>query len=164
MDLILPDFGLLFWTGLVFCLLLFLLAKFAWKPILNAVNEREQKIADSLELAVKTKAEMQLLHSENEKFMKEARAERDIIMKEAKETAVKMVETAKNTAKIEAAKIVENAKASIASEKAAAILELKNQVAGFSLDIAEKIVRTDLANDEKQKSLANKLADELNMN
>ncbi len=164
MDLILPDFGLLFWTGLVFCLLLFLLAKFAWKPILNAVNEREQKIAESLELAVKTKAEMQLLHSENEKFMKEARAERDIIMKEAKETAVKMVETAKNTAKIEAAKIVENAKASIASEKAAAILELKNQVAGFSLDIAEKIVRTDLANDEKQKSLANKLADELNMN
>lgn len=164
MDLILPDFGLLFWTGLVFCLLLFLLAKFAWKPILNAVNEREQKIAESLELADKTKAEMQLLHSENEKFMKEARAERDNMIKEAKETAIQMVDTAKNTAKIEAAKIVENAKASIASEKAAAILELKSQVAGFSLDIAEKIVRTDLANDEKQKSLANKLADELNRN
>lgn len=164
MDLILPDFGLLFWTGLVFCLLLFLLAKFAWKPILNAVNEREQKIAESLKLADKTKAEMQLLHSENEKFMKEARAERDNMMKEAKETAVQMVEAAKNTAKVEAAKIVENAKIIIATEKTAAILDLKNQLAGFSLDIAEKIVRSDLANDDKQFSLANKLADELNMN
>jgi F-type H+-transporting ATPase subunit b len=164
MDLILPDYGLLFWTGLVFCLLLFLLAKFAWKPILNAVNEREQKIAESLELADKTKVEMQLLHSENEKFMKEARAERDNMMKEAKETAVKMVEAAKNTAKVEATKIVENAKIIIATEKATAILDLKNQLAGFSIDIAEKIVRADLANDEKQKSLSNKLADDINLN
>ena len=164
MDLILPDYGLLFWTGLVFCLLLLLLAKFAWKPILNAVNEREQKIHESLELAVKTKAEMQLLQAENEKILKEARAQRDAMMKDAKETSVQMVEDAKNKAKLEANKIVESAKASIAMEKAAAIVDLKNQLAGFSLDIAEKIVRGDLSTDSKQKALAEKLADDINMN
>ena len=164
MDLILPDYGLLFWTGLVFCLLLFLLAKFAWKPILNAVDAREQKIHEALELAVKTKTEMQLLQAENEKILKEARAQRDAIMNDAKETAVQMIEDAKNKAKLEANKIVESAKASIAMEKAAAIVDLKNQLAGFSLDIAEKIVRGDLSTDSKQKALAEKLADDINMN
>ena len=164
MDLILPDYGLLFWTGLVFCLLLFLLAKFAWKPILNAVDAREQKIHEALELAVKTKAEMQLLQAENEKILKEARAQRDAIMNDAKETAVQMIEDAKNKAKLEANKIVESAKTSIAMEKSAAIVDLKNQLAGFSLDIAEKIVRGDLSTDAKQKALAEKLADDINMN
>ena len=156
MDLILPDYGLLFWTGLVFCLLLFLLAKFAWKPILNAVNAREQKIHEALELADKTRAEMLLLQA--------ARAERDAIMNDAKETALGMVEAAKNKAKEEANKIVESAKAIIASEKSAAIRDLKNQLAGFSIDIAEKIVRTELSTDSKQKALAEKLADDINMN
>ena len=164
MDLILPDYGLLFWTGLVFCLLLFLLAKFAWKPILNAVDAREQKIHEALELAVKTKAEMQLLQAENEKILKEARAQRDAIMNDAKETAVQMIEDAKNKAKLEANKIVESAKTSIAMEKTAAIVDLKNQLAGFSLDIAEKIVRGELSTDAKQKALAEKLADDINMN
>ena len=164
MDLILPDYGLLIWTGLVFCLLLFLLAKFAWKPILNAVDAREQKIHEALELAVKTKAEMQLLQAENEKILKEARAQRDAIMNDAKETAVQMIEDAKNKAKLEANKIVESAKTSIAMEKTAAIVDLKNQLAGFSLDIAEKIVRGDLSTDAKQKALAEKLADDINMN
>ena len=85
MDLILPDYGLLFWTGLVFCLLLFLLAKYAWKPILNAVNAREQKIQEALDLADKTRAEMQLLNAENEKILKEARSERDSLIKDAQE-------------------------------------------------------------------------------
>ena len=164
MDLILPDYGLLFWTGLVFCLLLFLLAKFAWKPILNAVNAREQKIHEALELADKTRAEMLLLQAENEKILKEARAERDAIMNDAKETALGMVEAAKNKAKEEANKIVESAKAIIASEKSAAIRDLKNQLAGFSIDIAEKIVRTELSTDSKQNALAEKLADDINMN
>lgn len=164
MDLILPDYGLLFWTALVFCLLLFLLAKFAWKPILNAVNAREQKIHEALELADKTRAEMLLLQAENEKILKEARAERDAIMNDAKQTAVEMVESAKNKAKVEANKIVESAKATIASEKDAAIRDLKNQLAGFSLDIAEKIVRSELSTDAKQKELAEKLADDINMN
>ena len=164
MDLILPDYGLLFWTALVFCLLLFLLAKFAWKPILNAVNARGQKIHEALELADKTRAEMLLLQAENEKILKEARAERDAIMNDAKQTAVEMVESAKDKAKVEANKIVESAKATIASEKDAAIRDLKNQLAGFSLDIAEKIVRTELSTDAKQKELAEKLADDINMN
>ena len=175
MDLIIPDFGLLFWTGLVFCLLLFVLTKFIWKPILNAVNAREEKISEALELAEKTKKEMQLLHSEkrksqlkkqyeNEKILKEARAERDLIVKEAKEIAVQMIEESKNKAKVEANKIVENAMSTISLEKAAAISDLKNQLAGFSLSIAEKIVRGELASDEKQKSLADKLADDINMN
>ena len=116
MELVSPDYGLLFWTGLVFCLLLFLLAKFAWKPILTAVNAREQKITEALELADKTKAEMLLLKAENDKIIKEARAERDAIMSDAKETALGMVEAAKNKAKVEANKIVESAKATIASE------------------------------------------------
>jgi F-type H+-transporting ATPase subunit b len=164
MDLILPDYGLLFWTALVFCLLLFLLAKFAWKPILNAVNARGQKIHEALELADKTRAEMLMLQAENEKILKEARAERDAIMNDAKQTAVEMVESAKNKAKVEANKIVESAKATIASEKDAAIRDLKNQLAGFSLDIAEKIVRSELSTDAKQKELAEKLADDINMN
>jgi len=164
MDLIIPDFGLLFWTGLVFCLLLFVLTKFIWKPILNAVNAREEKISEALELAEKTKKEMQLLHSENEKILKEARAERDLIVKEAKEIAVQMIEESKNKAKVEANKIVENAMSTISLEKAAAISDLKNQLASFSLSIAEQIVRGELASDEKQKSLADKLADDINMN
>jgi F-type H+-transporting ATPase subunit b len=164
MDLILPDYGLLFWTALVFCLLLFLLAKFAWKPILNAVNARGQKIHEALELADKTRAEMLMLQAENEKILKEARAERDAIMNDAKQTAVEMVESAKDKAKVEANKIVESAKATIASEKDAAIRDLKNQLAGFSLDIAEKIVRSELSTDAKQKELAEKLADDINMN
>jgi F-type H+-transporting ATPase subunit b len=164
MDLILPDYGLLFWTALVFCLLLFLLAKFAWKPILNAVNARGQKIHEALELADKTRAEMLMLQAENEKILKEARAERDAIMNDAKETATGMVEAAKNKAKEEANKIVESAKATIASEKSAAIRDLKNQLASFSLDIAEKIVRAELSTDAKQKELAEKLADDINMN
>ena len=144
--------------------MLFLLAKFAWKPILNAVNAREQKIHEALELADKTRAEMLLLQAENEKILKEARAERDAIMNDAKETALGMVEAAKNKAKEEANKIVESAKAIIASEKSAAIRDLKNQLAGFSIDIAEKIVRTELSTDSKQKALAEKLADDINMN
>jgi F-type H+-transporting ATPase subunit b len=164
MDLILPDYGLLFWTGLVFCLLLFLLAKYAWKPILNAVNAREQKIQEALDLADKTRAEMQELQAENEKILKEARSERDALIKDAQEIANKLVDEAKNKAKIEANKIVESAKVIISMEKAAAITDLKNQLAGYSLSIAEKIVRGDLASDEKQKALANKLADDINMN
>jgi len=164
MDLIIPDFGLLFWTGLVFCLLLFVLTKFIWKPILNAVNAREQKIQEALDLADKTRAEMQELQAENEKILKEARSERDALIKDAQEIANKLVDEAKDKAKIEASKIVESAKVSISMEKAAALSDLKNQLAGYSLSIAEKLVRGDLASDEKQKALANKLADDINMN
>ena len=164
MDLVTPDLGLLFWTGLVFCLLLFVLTKFAWKPILNAVNTREQNITDALELAEKTKAEMQALKAENDQILKAARAERDQILKEAKEAANGMIEDAKGKAKYEAAKIVESARQNINSEKAAAMAEIKSHVANLSLEIAEKVVRHELSSDDKQKSLATQLAGEIKMN
>lgn len=164
MDLIIPDLGLLFWTGIVFCLLLFLLAKFAWKPILNAVNAREQKISEALDLAVKTQAEMKALKAENDQILKEARAERDNILKEAKEAANTMIEDAKSKSKVEAQKIVEAARLNINSEKAAAIAEIKTHVATLAVEIAEKVVRGELASDEKQKALAEKLAGDIQMN
>ena len=164
MDLILPEFGLMFWTGLVFVLLLFILTKFVWKPILNAVNTREQSITASLELAEKTKAEMLALQSQNENLLKEARAERDAIVREAKEIAVKMVDDSKNTAKVEAEKIINSARESINNEKMAAIAELKTQIAEFSIEIAEKVVRGELSSNDKQKALSEKLAADFNLN
>lgn len=164
MDLVLPDFGLLFWTGLVFVILLFILTKFAWKPILGMVNAREQKITEALELAEKTKAEMQLLAAQNEQLLQEARAERDAMIKDAKATTTKMIEEAKGAAKIEADKVMVNAKEAINAEKSAAISELKTQMASFSLEIAEKIVRGELSSDDKQKALADQLASEINLN
>jgi len=164
MDLILPDFGLLFWTALVFVLLLFILTKFIWKPILSAVNTREQKITEALELAEKTKAEMKLMQSANENLLKEAKAERDAIVKDAKETAVKMVEDARNISKVEAEKILVSARETINAEKTAAIAELKTQVAVFAIEIAEKIVKSELSSDDKQKALADKLASDINLN
>ncbi len=164
MDLVTPDMGLLFWTGLVFIILLFLLAKFAWKPILGAVNAREQKITEALELAEKTKEEMKVLQAQNESLLKEARAERDSMIKDAKETSSKMIDDAKETAKEEGAKMIASAKSVINAEKISAIAELKNQVASISLEIAEKVVREDLASDAKQKALADKLVADINLN
>lgn len=164
MDLITPNIGLIIWTGLVFLLLLFVLTRFAWKPILAAVNTREKNISEALELAEKTKAEMKALQAQNENLLKEARAERDAIMKDAKETATKMVEDAKHTAKVESDKVVAAAREAINADKAAALAELKTQVASFSLEIAEKIVRDELSDDHKQKALAEKLAGDINLN
>lgn len=164
MGLITPDLGLLFWTGLVFCLLLFILTKFIWKPILSSVNAREQKITDALELAETTKAEMKALQAQNESLLKEARAERDAIVKDAKETATKMIEEAKNSARAESEKVLAAAKIAINADKAAAIAELKTQVAVISLEIAEKIIRGELSSDEKQKALAENLAADINLN
>ena len=108
MDLVLPDFGLLFWTGLVFCSLLFLLAKFAWKPILAAVNERGDSIAEALALAEKTREEMKSLKAENDKILKAAKVERDEILKDAKETSNSMIEAAKEKSKEEVKKKTKN--------------------------------------------------------
>lgn len=164
MELILPDFGLVFWTALVFCLLLFILAKFIWKPILSAVNEREAKIADSLALAEQTKLEMKSLQAQNENMLKEARAERDAMIREAKETANQMLDKAKADAKSVSEKELQNARNVINSEKAAAISELKTQVASISIEIAEKIVRGELSSDDKQRTLASKLAEDISLN
>lgn len=166
MDKLLNEFsvGLFFWQTVLFLALLFLLRKYAWKPILNAVNEREEKIADSLELAEKTKAEIETLKAQNADLLKEARAERDAMIKDAKVTASKMVEDAKSTAKEEGAKMIASAKSVINAEKTSAIAELKNTVAAFSIEIAEKVVREDLSSDAKQKALAEKLVEDINLN
>ena len=166
MEKLLSEFsvGLFFWQTLLFLALLFLLRKFAWKPILGAVNEREEKISDSLALAEKTRAEIENLKAQNADLLKEARAERDAMIKDAKATTSKMIDDAKSTAKEEGNKMIASAKESINSEKAAAISELKIQVASFSIEIAEKVVRGELSSDAKQKALAEKLVADINMN
>lgn len=166
MDKLLGEFsiGLFFWQTVLFLALLFLLRKFAWKPILDAVNEREDKISGSLEEAEKMKVEMAALKASNEDLLKEARAERDLMIKDAKETASKMIEEAKEKAKVEGSKLLSSANESINAEKAAAITELKTQVAAFSIEIAEQIVRTELSSADKQKAMADKMAEDINMN
>lgn len=156
--------GLFFWQTVLFLALLLLLRKFAWKPILNAVNEREEKIKDSLAQAEKAQKELEVLKAQNEDLLKEARAERDAMIKDAKATAIKMVDDAKTTAKNEGAKLIADARASIESEKAAAIAELKTQVASLSIEIAEKVIKGELSTADKQKAMAEKLAEDINLN
>lgn len=164
MDLITPDLGLVFWTGLTFIILMFILTKFIWKPIMAAVNKREDNIQEALDMAKKTKAEMEKLQTQNANLLKEARIERDEMIKEAKITSDAMIESAKSKSKVEADKIVENARVSIEAEKNAAVAELKNQVATIALEIAEKILRQELSTDEKQKQLAERFAKDINLN
>jgi len=164
MELVTPSYGLLFWTGLTFCLLLFILAKFVWKPVLNAVNARSQKIDEALQEAEKARQEMKNLHAENERILKEAKAERDAIIMEAKEAGTKMIDEAREKAKTEGAKLIESARVAIQSERNAAIADMKAQIATFSVEIAEKIVKESLSSDEKQKALANKMAEDLKLN
>jgi F-type H+-transporting ATPase subunit b len=164
MDLITPDLGLIFWTGLVFLLLMFILTKFIWKPLMGAVKARETNIQEALEMAEKTKAEMKKLQTQNENLLKEARIERDSMIKDAKEVATRMVEEAKTKAKAEAEKVLANAQLAIAAEKNAALTELKTQVATMALEIAEKVVRQELAGADQQKQMASKLAEEINLN
>lgn len=164
MDLITPDLGLMFWTGLIFVLLLFILTKFIWKPILAAVNSREKNISDSLELAERTMNEMKALQAQNENLLKEARAERDSIVKEAREIAAKMVEDSKNNAKLEAEKIIVSAREAVNNEKTAAMAEIKTQIAILSIEIAEKVVKGELSSNDSQKALSEKLAADFNLN
>ncbi|HIP35928.1 MAG TPA: F0F1 ATP synthase subunit B [Crocinitomix sp.] len=164
MDLITPSVGTMFWGGIVFIILLILLAKFAWKPMLNAVKEREQSIADSLELADKTKHEMQQLQAENEKLLKEARIERDSIIKEANEISKKLIAEARENAKKDANKILEDAQQAIINEKNQAMSEIKTHVAALSLEVAEKIIKGELSSNDKQKALASQLVEDINLN
>jgi F-type H+-transporting ATPase subunit b len=164
MDLVSPSFGLLFWTGITFCLLLLVLAKFVWKPVLSAVNARSQKIDEALLEAEKARQEMKTLQAENERILKEARAERDAILKEAKEVGLKMIEEARDKSKIEGQKLIESAKLAINSERNSAIADMKAQIATFSVDIAESLVKESLASDDKQKALASKMVQDIQLN
>ena len=164
MDLLLPDSGLFLFQLLSFLILLFVLGKFAWRPILSALKDREQTIESALLSAEQAKAEMESLKSDNEKLLAEARAERDKILKEAMATANTIKEEAKeDTAKI-TAKMIEDAKASIENEKRAALTDVKNQVATLSLEITEKLLRKQLADQKAQKELVEDFVKDLNLN
>ncbi|WP_339894619.1 F0F1 ATP synthase subunit B [uncultured Algibacter sp.] len=164
MDLITPGLGLVFWTLVTFLFLLLILRKFAWKPILGAVEEREDGIKNALASAEEARKEMENLHADNERILKEARAERETMLKEARDIKNKMITTAKDEAQAQASKIIEQAQAAIESEKKAAMAELKNHVASLSLEIAEKVVRTELSNKDKQLQLVETMLGEKSLN
>jgi len=163
MDKLLAEFsvGLFIVQTVLFIGLFLLLKKFAWKPILGAVNEREEGIKNALDSAKKARLEMESLNADNERILKEARAERESMMKDARQIKDAMINEAKEDAKAEATKIMEQAQASIQSEKQAAIADLKSQVAELSIGIAEKVVRKELANDKDQSKLIEQLLKEV---
>ena len=156
--------GLFFWQLVLFVVLVLLLKKFAWKPILDAVEKREEGIKGALESAEKAKLDMQNLQADNQKLLKEARAEREEMLKEARDIKNKMIEDAKGEAQAQANKMIAQAQSAIESEKKAAIAELKTQVANLSIDIAEKVIREELSNKDKQKKLVASMLGEAKLN
>ncbi len=166
MEKLLEEFsvGLFFWQTVLFLALLFLLRKYAWKPILNAVNDREEGIKKALDSAENAKREMENLQADNQKLLNEARAEREAMLKEARDIKNKMIEEAKDQAKVEANKMIAQAQASIKTEKKAAIADLKSQVANLSIEIAEKVVRAELSNKDKQEKLVESMLGDAKLN
>ena len=160
MDLVTPDVGLLVWTVISFFVLLFLLRKFAWKPIVGTVESREQSIREALDSAEKARLEMQNLQADNERILKEARAEREAMLKEARELKSKIISDAKVEAQEQASKMISQAQIAIDSEKKAAMAELKTHVAGLAVDIAEKVVKEELSNKDRQIKLVESMLDE----
>jgi F-type H+-transporting ATPase subunit b len=158
------SFGLFFWQTLIFVGLIFLLKKFAWKPILDAVNEREEGIKNALESAENAKKEMQNLQADNQRILQEARMERDAMLKEAREMKEKMIADSKTEAQAQGLKMIEQAKAAIETEKNAAMAELKLQVSTLSLAIAEKLLQDELANKDSQVKLVEKMLGDAKLN
>jgi F-type H+-transporting ATPase subunit b len=157
------SFGLFIWQTLIVVSLLLLLRKFAWNPILNAINDREEGIRSALQSAEDARSEMQNLQADNERILKEARAERDGLLKEAREIKQKVIDDAKEEAKAQAAQIMIQAQAAIESEKQAAVAELKQQVASLSIGIAEKVTKEALSDDKKHTQLVEKLLKDVNL-
>src|SRR3989339_1181563 len=164
MELVTPGLGLVFWMLLSFSILLFILKKFAWKPILQMLKERGTSIEKALQSAERAKEEMMRLQADNEKIIQEAKLERDKLIREAREIKEKIVSDAKTEAQAEAQKLLENARHTIQQEKHAAINEIKNQVAEISVQIAEKILRKELAAENKQKEFMNDLLKDVKLN
>ncbi|QOI96599.1 MAG: F0F1 ATP synthase subunit B [Flammeovirgaceae bacterium] len=164
MDLLTPGTGLILWQAIVFILLFILLSKLAWKPILNSLKERETSIQNALDTADKARAEMSQLKADNEKLLKEAREERDKILKEAREASNRLKEEAQMEAKKSADKIIDDARQAIQIEKQAALKDVKIQVALFSLQIAEKLMKKNLADDKTQKELVESYLKDLKIN
>lgn len=164
MELVKPDFGLVFWMTVSFLIVVFILRKFAWGPILTSLKERETSINDALNSAKKAKEEVANMKAENERILQEARNERDKMLKEARDTKDAIVSEARSKAQVEGDRIITIARETIQNEKLAAITELKNQVATLSIDIAEKVIRQQLAGDDKQKALVNDLLKDVKLN
>ena len=164
MELLLPKLGLIVWTVLAFAIVFFILAKFAWKPILRSLNEREKNISDSILSADKVRAEMAELKSENEVLLSKAREERAIMMREAKETRDKIIMESKEQARQQTNKIVADAQATINQQKMAAITDLKNQVGNLVLEVSEKVLRRELSNKEEQEKYIKQLAEKVELN
>jgi F-type H+-transporting ATPase subunit b len=164
MDLVTPSIGLVFWTTISFLALFLILRKVAWKPMLGAIHERERSIEDALNKAELAREEMSRLTNQNESLLKEARAERDLLLKEAKELKDAIITEAKNQAQVEGAKLIEKAKIEINNQKVAALDEVKNQVASLSLEIAEKVLRKQFDDKQKQEALVSDLLKDVKLN
>lgn len=164
MDLVTPGFGLIFWTSVVFLILLVLLKRMAWTPILNNVDARNKSIEEALVAAKNARDEMSNLKADNDRILKEARAERDEMLKEAREIKARIISEAKNAAKDEADKMIASAKVVIENEKAGAISELKNTVGSLSVDIAEKVLRAELKDADKQNAFIADMLKDIKLN
>jgi F-type H+-transporting ATPase subunit b len=164
MELLTPAVGLIFWMLVVFLLLVFILRKFAWKPIISGLNDREREIQEALDLAVQTKAEMAQLKSDNEKLVAEANAARDRIIREAKEASDRMIAEARDKAVAEGQKMIESARETIRNEQNAAFASMKNEIATLSLQIAEQVLRRELSDKASQENLIAELASTAHMN
>lgn len=164
MQLLTPAFGLIFWTLIAFLAAFFILKKFAWPAIINGLNEREKTIADSLATAERVKQEMATLKSENEALMMQAREERAQMLKEAKDTKDKIINEAKEQAKVEANKIIVDANNAIQNAKMAALTDVKNQIGNMVVEVAEKVIRRELSSGADQDAYIRKLADDLTSN
>ena len=159
-----PEFGLFFWMLLSFSILLFLLKRFAWGPILQALSDREKSIEEALKSAENAKEEMVNLQSGNEKILKKAILEREMIVKEAREMKETIIRDARHEASVEANKVMEHARLAIERERLAAVNEIKNLIADFSIEIAEKILQEKLTDEGRQKELIQNYIDQINLN
>lgn len=164
MELITPGLGLIFWMTLAFLFLVFILGKYAWKPILQMLKERETSIHEALDSANQAREEMKQLQFSNEKLLQEAKNERDVLLNEARKIRDKLIEEARVKASEEASRIVEGAKASINNEKMAAMTELKNQLAEFSLEVAVKLLQRELSDPARQTEYIRELLKEVKFN
>ena len=164
MSLLTPNPGLIFWMLVVFLMVVFILAKFAWKPIIKGLKDRENEIQGALDLAERTKAEMIKLKSDNEKLIAEANAVRDRILRDAKEASDRMIAESKDRAAVEGQKMIDSARDTIRNEQQAAIAKMRKEVATLSLEIAEQVLHRELKDKESQEKLIADLASSARMN
>ena len=164
MELLLPKLGLIVWTLIAFAIVFFILKKFAWKPILKSLKDRETNISNSILSAERVRGEMSQLKSENEALLAKAREERGIMLREAKETKDKIINEAKEQAKVEMNKIIADAQTAINLQKMAAITDLKNQVGNLVIEVSEKILRRELSNKKEQEKYIKELAETVKLN